>query len=72
MTRTKNKSETSSIANNISQTSFKKKIGWIENLLARTKGYVKRSIIEGVEVETYYIKTGILFFWHFSVLGNNL
>ena len=40
--------------------------------VAHTKVYVKRFIREGLEVEICYLKTGILFFWHFLVFGHNL
>ena len=62
----KTKADTSSIAKNIDQNSYKKNIGWIEKWVAHTKGYVKQFIREGVEVKIYYLKSGILFFWHFQ------
>ena len=40
--------------------------------MAHTKVYVKQFIREGVEVEIYYLKTGILFSWNFLVFGHNL
>ena len=60
------------MAKNIDQTSYKKDMVSIEKLVTHTKGYVKQFIREGVEVKIYYLKSGILFFWHFSVFGNNL
>ena len=66
------KDTTSSKSNEVYNTEYNIYIVRIERGVTHTKGYVKKCIRYGVEVEISYLESGILFFWNFSDFGHNL
>ena len=63
------KATTSSKSNKVYNIEYNIYKVWIEKRVTHTKGYVKPFIRDGVEVEIYYLESGILFFWYFQSLG---